>query len=333
MKISSKLIDKYLNGACTREERDFVHEWYNSFETEDEPLLYLSESQQQELNQRMMDGINNNIHSLEGKTQKKSAYFRYSTIGIAATMLLIFGLFLLRTKHPDTQNKISLLETADQLVVNSSSTISKRQLLPDGTVIWLKPHSKISYAKHFTGQKFREISLNGEAFFDVKRDTLHPFVIKTGNINTKVLGTSFNIKAYDNSNKAEVSVITGKVLVYLNKVINKKSKAELYLLPNEKAVYLKTTSDLCKEKDFTLKMWRKNNFTFDDTPVPEVMRILEQHFAIKVKIMSPEINKYTLKADFNNQNLPNILELLSKSMDINYQISGNQIQISKNQLE
>lgn len=333
MKISSELIDKYLNGTCTAREREIVQEWYSSFENETEPLSYLSEAQQQELNQRMISQIDRNISLQEGPYRKTPAYIGYSVIGLAATLLIVLGLFFFRTPHPEATKKIGTPATTALLVVQNSSTILKRQLMPDGTVIWLKPNSRITYAENFSVHKFRQVCLSGEAFFDVKRDTLHPFVIKTGNIKTKVLGTSFNIKAYDNADKAEISVITGKVLVYLDKANHKKRNTAVYLLANQKAVYSKTTTKLQKENDFTLKIWERDNFSFNDTPIPKVISILEKHFSIKIQITDPEIKKYTLKADFNHQNLPNILELLSKSMDVSYQISGNQIQISKNKQE
>lgn len=333
MKISSQLIEKYLNNTCTPQEREIVHEWYSSFESEPEPLSHLSESQQRELNQRLIGQIDRNISLLEGHRQKRPAYINYSAIGLVATLLIVLGLFLFRTAQPDAPKRTGGPVATALVVIHNGSTILKRQLLPDGTVIWLKPNSRITYAEKFSAHKFRQVSLSGEAFFDVKRDTLRPFIIKTGNINTKVLGTSFNIKAYGNSDRAEVSVITGKVLVYLDKPINKKRNTAVYLLPNQKAVYSKATAELQKENDFTLKIWKRDNFSFDDTPIPEVIRILEKHFSIKIQVIDPEINKYTLKADFNHQNLPNILELLSKSMGVSYQISGNQIQISKNEQE
>lgn len=332
MKISSRLIDKYLNDTCTPLERELVHEWYCSFENETEPLSYLSESQQQELNQRMISQIDYNIHLQENHNRKRSIYIGYSAIALAATLLIVMGLFLFFVEQPVAQKKISRAGTVPGLlVVQNGSSILKRQLLPDGTVIWLNPNSKITYAKKFAENGLREVSLNGEAFFDVKRDPLHPFFIKTGNVNVRVLGTSFNIKAYEKADKAEISVITGKVLVYLDQDIDKKNNHKVFLLPNQKATYLKRTSNFYKERDFTLKMWERDSFTFDDTPLREVIKILEKQFSIEIQVINPEINKYTLKADFNNQNLPNILELLSKSMDISYQISGNQIQISKNE--
>ena len=333
MKITFELIDKYLNDTCTPLEREIVQEWYSSFENEPEPLSYLSESQQQELNQRMTNQIDRNISSQEASTRKRPAFISYSAMGLAATLLIVLGLFFFRTAQTDAPKKNGMPAATGLLVVHNSSSTLKRQVMPDGTVIWLKPDSRITYAENFSTHQFRQVSLSGEAFFDVKRDTLRPFIIKTGNINTKVLGTSFNIKAYDNSDKAEVSVITGKVLVYLDKANPKKRNTAVYLLANQKAVYSKATTKLQKEKDFTLKIWEKDSFRFDDTPIPDVVRILEKHFSIKIQITDPEINKYTLKADFNHQNLPNILELLSKSMDVSYQISGNKIQISKNQQE
>jgi transmembrane sensor len=330
MKISSKLIDRYLNDTCTAHERELIHEWFNSFENEDEPLSYLSATQQEELNRKMLHKIDKNIRSGEISGLKKLKRLRYITTGMAATLFLALGFFLFRTEKPDIAKKNTLSTASESVMVRNLSKIMKRQLLPDGTSIWLKPNSKITYAKNIALSQIREVTLNGEAFFDVKRDTLHPFIIKTGHINTKVLGTSFNIKAYDGADQAEVSVITGKVLVYLDKNFKNKGIRAVYLLPNQKAVYSKTTTDLHKKNERTLGIWEKDTFTFNDTPLSEVVNTLEQHFRVKIEIEDAEVRKYTLKADFNKQNLPDILELLSKSMDLNYEISDKQVLINKN---
>jgi transmembrane sensor len=332
MKISATLIDKYLKDSCTAEERELVHAWYCSFEHEDEPLAGLSEQQQQALNQRMLDQIDNNILKSENKSAKKTTYFRYFSIGLAATLLVLLGLFLFQTGQPlKVKHKNEMVASSNLIMLHNDSKKMKRQALSDGTIIWLKPQSQIVYPKSFAGNKTREVTLNGEAFFDVKHDNMHPFIIKTGNVLTKVLGTSFNVKAYDNAERAEVSVVTGKVLVYLDKKSDDKQTSEVYLLPNQKAVYAKATTDLHKERDQSLKIWEKDNFTFDDTPITEVVKTLEKHFLVQIQIQNPEIKKYTLKADFNKQNLPNILELLSKSMDISYEILDKQILINKNE--
>ncbi|MBE9599743.1 FecR family protein [Pedobacter sp. MC2016-24] len=332
MKISTTLIDKYLKDSCTAEERELVHAWYRSFEYEEEPLAGLSELQQQALNQRMLDQIDRNILKSENQSSKKTTYFRYFSIGLAATLLVLLGLFLFQTEQPvKVKHKIEMAAVSDLIMLQNDSKKMKRQALSDGTIIWLKPQSQIVYPKSFAGNKFREVTLNGEAFFDVKHDNAQPFIIKTGHVLTKVLGTSFNVKAYNNAERAEVSVVTGKVLVYLDKKSDDKHTSEVYLLPNQKAVYAKTTQDLHKEKDLSLKIWEKDNFTFDDTPIMEVVKTLEKHFLVHIQIQNPEIKKYTLKADFSKQNLPNILELLSKSMDISYEILDQQILINKNE--
>lgn len=331
MKISSKLIDSYLNDTCTAHERELVHEWFNSFENEEEPLSHLSAAQQEELSRRMLCKIDENVRSQEIPNKKRTKPFNYTGIGMAATLLMVLCFFFFRTERPDVLRKTGHVTASALVTLSNPTKIMKKQLLPDGTSIWLKPNSKISYTKDIAVSKFREVALSGEAFFDVKRDTLHPFIIKTGNINTKVLGTSFNIKAYDGADQAEVSVITGKVLVYLDKLLNDKGTSEVYLLPNQKAVYSKKTTNLHKEQDRTLRIWEKDNFTFNDTPLSEVVKTLEQHFSVKIEIENAEVKKYTLKADFNKQNLPDILELLSKSMDLNYHITDKQVQISKNE--
>ena len=96
--------------------------------------------------------------------------------------------------------------------VNTGTAQRKTIQLPDGTQVWLSPSTLVEYPSVFEGAA-RKVKLSGEAFFEVAHDASHPFIITSDNIQTKVLGTSFNIQAYHNQKKIAVMVVTGKVKI------------------------------------------------------------------------------------------------------------------------
>ena len=128
--------------------------------------------------------------------------------------------------------------------------------LPDSTHVWLNQDSKIAYGDDFNADE-RRVSLSGEAYFEVKRDEERPFIIQTGKAETRVLGTSFNVRAYEDEESIEVAVTSGKVK--FTSFSGEESRSE-FLRRNERAVYDKETNTLEKELRFEYKQlsWRDN---------------------------------------------------------------------------
>jgi len=121
-------------------------------------------------------------------------------------------------------------------------------ILPDGSSVWLNSGSTIKYAENLEVDGKREVTLNGEAYFDVKHDTVHPFVVHAGKMNVVVLGTAFNVRAYAGDAYMETTLIRGKV-----EVINANNPGQnIILYPNEK-VTLATRSDVTQKSKLTVK--------------------------------------------------------------------------------
>ena len=319
--ILQKLIEKYLKGNCTPEEVAAIHEWYNSFETEQDPADFISSQQQQELKLRLLTNIKRNVASLDTKSTQTnerknvSRTLIYLLSGVAAMVILTIGVFFY------IQKSSSPLGLGVVHVVNMTKTIQKL-VLSDGSIVWLNPKSKVIYPQNFTSAH-RKIQMQGEAFFEVTPDPRRPFIIFSGNVITRVWGTSFRIRAYENI-PVEVSVLTGKVSVQLQT----KEDSELILLPQQTATYLKATDLLKKgieKKTSTMSIWHKETLTFDNEPIREVIKVLNTQFNVNISTADEKLLDYVLKADFTDQSLPSILEMLRKSLNVENEISDNSI--------
>ena len=330
--ISPELIRKYINKACTPEEVRLVEAWYESFEKEQDPLLDLPADARQELKGEMFDNILTNIgrddRSKTFSVTGRSRVMYYTLVGVAATVLLV-----LSWQWFDVNN--ALKKSADlEIVFENSSKSIKRQVLSDGSVVWLQPHTVIRYPQIFSGG-IRTVRLTGEAFFDVTRDPAHPFIVYSGHVITKVLGTSFNIKAFEKASSVEVSVVTGKVTVGVDEVLpsqknDKTQGSQVVLLPEQKAVFLENKQILKKEeilpgRENDVRIWEKTSVAFDNKPMYEVARTLSEEYDVTIRIESEALKNYILKADFSGQNLPDILEMMEKSLNATYEINDKEI--------
>ena len=209
----------------------------------------------------------------------------------AAVFLLIgtVGFFGYRTYQSMTPDSTYLTE------VSTGSNERKELTLPDGSEVWLNENSKLLFAEAF---KKREIILEGEAFFDVKRMEDSPFVIESGEARTVVLGTSFNVRAYPKENIIEVTVESGKVA--FSKPGGATSPA--LLTKGESAVLVKTEGRITKELQKTpnATSWKTDKLVFDDVPILEVIKSVERYFDVDVKVENEAILNCPFKGTFTN---------------------------------
>ncbi len=323
--ILQNLIQKYLKDECSPEEIAIVHKWYNSFEQEPDPMAGLSLSQQQQLKQRLLSRIRSNTNYLDNNVQREEtkkiipASLIYYVTGIAAILILVIGTFFYQKQSP-SRGSVS----EDIVVINMTRSIQK-QTLEDGSVVWLNPESRIKYPKRFSARQ-RTVQMDGEAFFEVSHAPERPFVIYSGGVITRVVGTSFRIRSFKNI-PTEVSVVTGKVSVSLPKLSN----SQVMLLPNQKVTYVRNVNLLKKDaekKTSDMRIWQKTSLSFDNDPIVKVIGALNEKFGVNIKENDEKLLAYTLKADFTDQSLPSILEMLEKSLNVQYEIRDKDIILS-----
>ncbi len=199
-------------------------------------------------------------------------------------------------------------------------------ILPDGSEISLNSGSSISFPQNLKHAALRTVKLNGEAFFKVKRDPAHPFVVQSQNIQTRVLGTSFNIQAWKN-HRPEVTVLTGKVAVSVDSA--GRQVAVVHLLPNQKAVYDTKSAQLRRENvedASTYTGWRTGKMVFDKTPMEEVFESISRKYAVKI-VSDHSFDNCKLTAKFDNVSMKEVMRTIELTFDIHYTINKQTIYI------
>lgn len=198
-------------------------------------------------------------------------------------------------------------------------------LLPDSSKVWLNSDSRISYPDEFSG-KTRMITLEGEAYFEVKKDPLHPMIVQTTkDFAVEVKGTSFNIKCYDNDMQAEATLYSGAITMHYK---NRKTQQaeQLELKPNESFSYTtisKEPKQFNYKKPEIQKAWKEGNLIFDNTPLADVFKILERWHGSTFIIHNPQIYNYKLSAEFDSESIIQIMEIMQMVIPIKYTFKNN----------
>jgi transmembrane sensor len=234
---------------------------------------------------------------------------------IAAILLLpvvIVSAIYFLSEKTDRKQFDTVYNTAETpLGMRSSLT------LPDGTKVWLNAGSKLSYPVLFS-EKRREVSLSGEAYFEVKKDQKWPFMVNAGNMNILVTGTIFNCNAYPENNQIQTVLVEGEVTV------NNKSATETEKLqPNELAVFTKSNQQISKTKTDLQKYiaWKSGKLMFREDKMNLVVEKLERWYNVEFQIKDKEIADYVYTATFIDESLDQVLKMLSLSAPIRYSVS------------
>ena len=212
--------------------------------------------------------------------------------------------------------------------INSNSLITHKTSygeilnikLQDGSDVTLNSNSSVSYSKN----ESRKIWLTGEAFFDVAKDLDKPFIIKSGEVATTVLGTSFNVNTYPENQQVAITVATGKV-----KVASQES--ELLLLPNEQGVFDRNSKAISKEKiDIASFLhWKDGIIHFDDAELSKVLQTLERWYGVTFVVDNNTIGNCHITATYDNERLDAILEsIVYAKKGLHYQfLDKNKVQL------
>ncbi|MFM8450767.1 MAG: FecR family protein [Haliscomenobacter sp.] len=183
--------------------------------------------------------------------------------------------------------------------------------LPDGSTVWLNTGSRLSWNPAF--RTHRQVTLEGEAFFEVTPDKAHPFTIESGSLRTTVLGTSFNIRAFPGEKTVEVSVVTGTVRLTASGQPNHTLR-----LPAGHQARLLADSQILEplpHANPNTVAWKEARLTFDGTPLPELLSDLERYFHIDIQVQDG-LERCTFYGDFEQPDLQQILQVLQLAMGL-----------------
>lgn len=294
-----KSVKTFLEGNFSEEGEKIWNSWFQNSNSNDQNDLIITSS----------TDLQKEIKFI--KRRKNNYLFSINTIQlqIAATLLvfLSMGTWWISTNQSNTfLSSFFCKKTETRFGQKEIVTLS------DGSIIHLNSGSVLKYPKNFSGAT-REVYLEGEAFFEVAKDKKHPFIIHTSKMDTKVIGTSFNIRAYPNHRIQEVSVLTGKVSV--SSIDNNKKIA---LLPGQKITVsnqdntLKTHNDINK---ITIGAWRNNILVFENTPINELIENIEINYGIEVEFNNNSSKNIQISARFVELDPDQIINILSKTIN------------------
>ena len=194
--------------------------------------------------------------------------------GTAAGFALLIGMTWFFSSQYSNDKDFAEIQTGDE---------AKEILLADGTQIHMNANSSLKYPKTFNGE-MREVEFSGEAFFEVAKDPRHPFIIQTPYEEVTVLGTSFNVRAYENEPNSEIAVCTGSVKV-------NSGLTSAILEPNDKAIVDHSSKTMGVEKTESLNelAWYTKSIRFNNTPLSVVFSDLEDFYHVTIKVANASI--------------------------------------------
>jgi ferric-dicitrate binding protein FerR (iron transport regulator) len=201
----------------------------------------------------------------------------------------------------------------------------KEFLLPDGSKVWLNSESTLILPEKFEGNN-RNVYLIGQAFFKVEKNPHKPFLVNASQLVIKVLGTSFEVENYQNDPKISASLVEGKV-----QVIDKSTNKEWVVLkPSEEAIFNKSDGEIIVSKKpvSLVAPWLEGCFRFRNTDLLSIAHQLERKYDCEFVFVDEAAESLRFTADFENESLDEILELLNKAHSLNLKKSGRKYIVS-----
>lgn len=266
------------------------------------------------------DSLQEDLHSKS--TIKKGFWEKFAlAIRVAAILLVFFSITFVFFKT----SKTPVIQTISKVPLIEKSTSSGEKLhltLPDGSEVWLNSESKIIFPQNF-GKEAREIILDGEGFFEVMKDTLRPFSVKSNGLITEALGTSFNINSSQDQ-KVKVSLVTGKV------VIKEESKSEeFYLNPGQQLSFdlANSKADIEKFSVFKSTAWKDGILVFENAGLNEVIYSLEKWYGVHITLVNATDVNWNFSGEYQNQILETVLNSMSYAEEFEYEINGKNVEL------
>lgn len=320
-----KLLNKFAHNKCYPNEVDEVFRWVQQSDVKSGELVFKqywdktppNETTDAELIHRRLDKIHHRINinqsekPISGKRIKlplRGAYLLKLLSKIAAILLIPVITLLIYTNLPHSTFIVN-----NEIVSPPGSRIFLE--LEDGTKVWLNQGSKLIYPQTFNG-KNRSVTLVGEGYFEVAHDTSKPFIVESDGIQVKAVGTSFNVKAYNDSSDFETTLESGKVFIQKEFSGNESTVCEMH--PGQHfRLNLKTNKySLQNEKSFKYVAWKDGKLVFDDDSLSEVVDRLSQWYNVEIILKDPKLSELTCKATFVDESLTEILEMMQIIMPI-----------------
>lgn len=348
--MTKELFQKFIDGSCSEDEQEYMYSWISDPGNKEEVTAIMKISwdnisdempKDVQSKQSFIKNVlqNNNDHKFlsdlgnipanKEKAKSEKIITKWSVMKIAASIVLAIGISFIAYKQFNRE----LAEVEEVVFIEKANPDGRKStiILPDGSKVKLNSDSKIRFAKTFA-KEYREVILEGEAFFEVEKDRIRPFIIKTGDITTTVLGTSFNVNAYAKRDEISVAVVTGKVEVKKAAYYDNEESSVTYLTPNMMAVYKREEREI-KTSQFNMEEiigWKDGILIFKNAEMPEIAMKLKKWYGLDVEINGgKEIVKKRYTGKFDNNSLEYVLKAIAYTSEISFEIKDNKKVILK----
>jgi transmembrane sensor len=314
-----KLMDKHLNGSASPEEEQELFEWYDTFQQKSAEKEPLSSRESDEL----LDKIKSRINAA---VIRRRTYLMWSGIAASLIFMLLSTWLIWKTNAPLKNEFVQVITHKNQ---------KQHIRLPDGTSVWLNTASKMKYPAFFSNSR-REIWLTGEGYFEVQHDPKRPFIVHTDDIDVRVLGTIFNLKAYPHA-ITEASLLRGSVEVK----VNDRSEQKIILKPYQKLIAADDRSRTAGSVNtITHKItvepivhkgqsafiaetaWTQKAFSFSNETFNVITGKLEKVYGIKIIIQNPKYKDIRFTGTFDNVSISTVINALQFSNEFKYRKEG-----------
>ncbi|TDB62705.1 FecR family protein [Arundinibacter roseus] len=332
------LLSRYRNGTCSTHEKQLVEQWFALLDADMPPM---SKPENEALEEKLWSAI-------QSRQQQQVIRPHWVKWSWAAAAIILLGFALWGVLPKSAKQPIALWDglktqaaSSENHVIQTNTTTANLELkLPDGSRLELTPGSQIEYPKFFA-KDHRTVKLKGKAFFDITRMVQRPFLVYSGEVITKVLGTSFWVDDGPDGQSIEVAVVTGKVSVsQLTKTVqpgSEKIKNGVILTANQRARFLPEShsfemtiveNPLIVKPEGARSSAMTSSFLFEDAPMTEVIDRLEQAYGIEIILENEALEKCLFTAALPDQTLFTKLDLLCAAVNARYEVRGTRVLIS-----
>lgn len=313
-----ELLERYFEGKATKQE---IEQLLNRMNQPDFEQKWMRDSWNETsftMNPTVQKQIFENIKEI---VAPKRVFNFKKWLAVAASIVIMFTTALsVYLYNQSSQGKL-LSDMKFQVEKGQKASMT----LPDGSKVWINSGSTLTYGSRFN-KKERIINLDGEAYFEVAPNKKAPFIVQSHGFSVKAVGTAFDVKAYAEDKQISTVLVHGKVEV-------SDQKEKLYLTPNQKIVYDRTTQKMEKkavEDSNIYADWRKNQLAFDSETFENIALALERNYNVKLIFESQSLKKYHYSGSLGNTSLESVLQLFSMTSPLSYRIKDSVIYLSEN---
>ncbi len=323
-----QILKKYLQGEATTEEKRLIDKWYNSMEGN---IYQYDISDESRLEARLWSAISVRLKNSRSK-EKTRKIFHWCTTGVAASIVVALIGYYIADNYPKVDRHVLTSEHKPSFSwkrITNTKNVPELFVLPDQSKVTIEPGSKLRFSSEFD-EVIREVYLEGEAFFEVSKNAKRPFLVYANDVTTKVLGTSFTVKAIQQEKQVTIAVRTGKVSVYTN---NKNTRfnqnEEIILTPNQQVVVDQTRKKVSKKlvdnPQVIIPAEEVSRMRFEEAPVSEIFKALEKVYGVEIVFDEDLLSSCELTTIIADKDIFSRLNIICDAIGASYVLQNGTI--------